>query len=207
MVATTITDKAEGGLATHGNQPVEAASYYRARYYDPSSGRFLREDPVKFSAGMNFYAYVKNEPIDFADPYGLKCVQVTPWQEIPTMSAPGSAQPYLTLQIGNWWVSAGWDYANGQEGSTPISCICYWVASHTRLRKFYREKVEEEAWFECTNCNGTSSRKRETRKSTRYWDKDVMGTPFLPILETKTSGGTVTLHNGEDTCMCAYPTP
>jgi RHS repeat-associated protein len=36
--------------------------YYRARYYDPSVGRFVSEDPVGFSAGMNFYRYVHNSP-------------------------------------------------------------------------------------------------------------------------------------------------
>jgi len=36
-------------------------SYYRARYYDPSIGRFLSEDPTGFNAGNNFYAYVEND--------------------------------------------------------------------------------------------------------------------------------------------------
>src|SRR5579863_9444604 len=46
-------------------------SYYRARYYDPSIGRFLREDPTGFNAGNNFYAYVENDPADQSDPFGL----------------------------------------------------------------------------------------------------------------------------------------
>jgi RHS repeat-associated protein len=48
------------------------ASYYRARYYDPSAGRFLSEDPLRFDAGINFYRYVKNNSTNLADPYGLK---------------------------------------------------------------------------------------------------------------------------------------
>ena len=45
--------------------------YYRARYYDPQSGRFLREDPIKaVVSGMNFYAYVRNNSPNFVDPYG-----------------------------------------------------------------------------------------------------------------------------------------
>jgi RHS repeat-associated protein len=31
--------------------------YYRARYYDPKIGRFISEDPIRFSGGINFYAY------------------------------------------------------------------------------------------------------------------------------------------------------
>ena len=45
--------------------------YYRARYYDPNIGRFLREDPLRFAAGDNFYAYVKNNPVLNVDPFGL----------------------------------------------------------------------------------------------------------------------------------------
>jgi len=47
------------------------ASYYRARYYDASTGRFLREDPTKdVVRGMNFYAYVQNNASNFVDPSG-----------------------------------------------------------------------------------------------------------------------------------------
>jgi len=46
--------------------------YYRARYYDPEIGRFLSEDPLGFEAGVNFYAYVENNPINANDPFGLE---------------------------------------------------------------------------------------------------------------------------------------
>lgn len=51
-----------------------AASYYRARYYDASSGRFLTDDPEGFNAGVNTYAYVLNNPADYTDPFGLDVV-------------------------------------------------------------------------------------------------------------------------------------
>jgi RHS repeat-associated protein len=48
------------------------ASYYRARYYDQNAGRFLSEDPLGFNAKrFNFYSYVLNNPLRFADPLGL----------------------------------------------------------------------------------------------------------------------------------------
>src|SRR5437867_4326047 len=48
--------------------------YYRARYYDPQPGRFLNEDPLGFGQGVNFYAYVANNPINWIDPTALaKC--------------------------------------------------------------------------------------------------------------------------------------
>jgi len=49
------------------------ASYYRARYYDPLTGRFSSEDPIKFRGGVNFYAYVKNRPTVMRDPSGRAC--------------------------------------------------------------------------------------------------------------------------------------
>jgi RHS repeat-associated protein len=45
--------------------------YYRARYYDPSAGRFINEDPIGFMGGANFYAYVGNDPANWVDPLGL----------------------------------------------------------------------------------------------------------------------------------------
>jgi RHS repeat-associated protein len=45
--------------------------YYRARYYDPSVGRFLSEDLISFEGGINFYAYVGNNPTNSTDPFGL----------------------------------------------------------------------------------------------------------------------------------------
>jgi RHS repeat-associated protein len=45
--------------------------YYRARYYDARSGRFISEDPIGFAAGVNFYSYVFGNPINLTDPFGL----------------------------------------------------------------------------------------------------------------------------------------
>ncbi|NGZ04520.1 MAG: hypothetical protein CV090_15875, partial [Nitrospira sp. WS238] len=49
--------------------------YYRARYYDPVTGRFLQEDPIGFDGGdPNLYAYVGNNVPNGKDPKGLaKC--------------------------------------------------------------------------------------------------------------------------------------
>jgi RHS repeat-associated protein len=51
--------------------PETGLYYYRARYYDPSIGRFLSEDPIGFAGGINFYAYVSNQPTRYTDPFGL----------------------------------------------------------------------------------------------------------------------------------------
>jgi RHS repeat-associated protein len=48
-----------------------SASYYRARYYDPATGRFISEDPIQYWGGNNFFRYVHNSPANFTDPFGL----------------------------------------------------------------------------------------------------------------------------------------
>ena len=46
--------------------------YYRARHYDPLTGRFLQTDPLGFRAGdTNVYAYVFNSPMNWRDPTGM----------------------------------------------------------------------------------------------------------------------------------------
>lgn len=45
--------------------------FYRARYYDPNSGRFMSEDPIGFAGeDINLYRYVGNNPINGTDPLG-----------------------------------------------------------------------------------------------------------------------------------------
>jgi RHS repeat-associated protein len=50
----------------------ETGLYYnRARYYDQSVGRFVSEDPTLFRGGIDFYAYVGNNPTNRTDPDGM----------------------------------------------------------------------------------------------------------------------------------------
>ncbi len=67
---------ASTGTAPHfgytGREPDETGLvYYRARYYDPTLGRFTQRDPIGFSGGVNRYRYVNDNPIMYYDPLGL----------------------------------------------------------------------------------------------------------------------------------------
>lgn len=50
----------------------EALYYLRARYYDPTIGRFLSQDPIAVQSGIpDRYSYVANNPVNQTDPSGL----------------------------------------------------------------------------------------------------------------------------------------
>ena len=41
------------------------------RAYNPAIGKFISRDPIEETGGINLYAYVENNPIQYADPSGL----------------------------------------------------------------------------------------------------------------------------------------
>ncbi len=43
--------------------------YLRNRYYDPETGRFINEDPIR--SGGNWYSYASQNPVMFFDMFGL----------------------------------------------------------------------------------------------------------------------------------------
>jgi len=54
-----------------GRIPASASLYYfRARFYNTQTGRFISEDPIGFAGGPNLYSYARNNPIAFIDPTG-----------------------------------------------------------------------------------------------------------------------------------------
>ena len=52
--------------------------YMRNRFYTPTLGRFMNEDPIGLAGGdVSFYRYVLNDPVNALDPWGLKeCTEI-----------------------------------------------------------------------------------------------------------------------------------
>lgn len=61
--------------------------YFRARWYNPETGRWLSKDPKGIAGGLNLYAFCKNNPVCRVDPLGLcdevskliSMIAVSPW--------------------------------------------------------------------------------------------------------------------------------
>jgi RHS repeat-associated protein len=73
--------------------------YMRARYYAPSLQRFVSQDPMEFLGGMNLYAFVLDDPINFFDPFGLDGVPNPQPNPEPTpcmIAGPPSPPPWWT---------------------------------------------------------------------------------------------------------------
>jgi len=63
-----------GGIPQYGYTGREPDNtglvYYRARYYDPETGRFTQPDPIGLEGGTNLYAYAGGDPVNYTDPLG-----------------------------------------------------------------------------------------------------------------------------------------
>jgi RHS repeat-associated protein len=71
--STIMSGEASGNVSEYTGRELDEAGlyFYRARYYDPSIGRFISEDPIGLAGGVNLYAYAQNDPVSMYDPLGL----------------------------------------------------------------------------------------------------------------------------------------
>jgi RHS repeat-associated protein len=81
--------------------------YYRMRYYDSSSGRFISEDPAAFDLRWpDLYLYVNNSPTGLVDPSGLSPQVLGPfictWCWEFNQGAAWMWDGYETMRQRNW---------------------------------------------------------------------------------------------------------
>jgi RHS repeat-associated protein len=72
-VSSTVS--AKGNNVLFQGRELDAESnlmFYRTRYYQPTLGRFVSRDPIRYQAqDENFYRFESGNPIQFVDPIGL----------------------------------------------------------------------------------------------------------------------------------------
>ncbi len=74
---TAITESSTDYLKTpytftgRERDPETGLHYHRARYYNPTAGRWISSDPTEFDSGdSNFYRYAGNNSLNYTDPDG-----------------------------------------------------------------------------------------------------------------------------------------
>ena len=128
----------EPGYAFAGREwePNLSLHFYRARYYDPSTGRFVSEDPITWAGGFNLYRAVENNPANLIDPFGLMSTVAwvhwfTEWMRGEPVPPPIPVTPdYTTVSCQIYLLSfsfskTDWDYYMGGGGGFPKGCGCY----------------------------------------------------------------------------------
>jgi RHS repeat-associated protein len=63
--------------------PEFSAYFYRSRYYDATSGRFLSEDPCRSEVGWSFYSFLDNDTPNLNDWSGCKGSKLPPPPNLP----------------------------------------------------------------------------------------------------------------------------
>jgi len=104
---------------------------FRARWYEPRLGRWMSNDPIGISGGLNLYVAVNNNPVNFVDKDGESAIAAADyWAD---MAGGG----YNQGGFGGWW--------KVQTGNTMGMFINMWHA----------QEMEEHAglageyWDEC----------------------------------------------------------
>lgn len=100
--------------------------YLRARYMDPSIGRFISEDPVK--AGLNWYVYANNNPIMFIDPMGLDALIITKNNAVPVAGTPQGHTSAIYQNKNNEWFYTYW----GNKAAAVIRIPDEYIAEFKR---------------------------------------------------------------------------
>jgi RHS repeat-associated protein len=140
--------------------------FYRARYYDPVTGRFLSEDPISFVGGINFYVYVFNEPTNWRDPSGKDVLECRRPVKVPFAGDTPHTFLYSTQTGGSWGFTTKNDVSGGMATALG-KCVAGSIESESPFDKNGKLKpgyscftVSKDVCYEkCVNDTGNAVRK------------------------------------------------
>jgi RHS repeat-associated protein len=94
---------------------------FRARWYDPVTGRFISKDPSGIANGLNEYVALNNSPVNFVDPTGEAAIEAHQyWMDV----ASGG---FDTARGGGCWGTVG-GYGQAAGASIMTAFIDFWGA-------------------------------------------------------------------------------
>ncbi|MGB5623312.1 MAG: RHS repeat-associated core domain-containing protein [Gammaproteobacteria bacterium] len=113
------------GLRWENRKWCRRSSYGRVlcnyfRIYDPSTGRYLESDPIGLQGGLNTYGYALQNPLVYADPYGL----LNPTKAI--VSIANSVNASRLYATGALKVAAGVGLEGTGLGVAPGAGVAAW---------------------------------------------------------------------------------
>jgi RHS repeat-associated protein len=134
---------------------------YGVRYYSPTDGRWLSQDPLGLKPDTNPYRYVGNHPVQSSDPAGLLTSCNTP------QGAPSCMWAFATIN--------GIAIGSGVVGSslTTAAVIEQWTMAVLMITAAWIDVIGPSAHlFNCCvyNCNGRAVQMTSTSCPTRILD-------------------------------------
>jgi RHS repeat-associated protein len=126
--------------------------YFRARWYDPVSGRWLSKDPIGISGGLNMYAFCGNNPVNFTDAFGLRWFGGGDDPEGWTVGRdkPGSPVKPGPGEIGGWLeknfpaMETMSEYHDALVGFLTDHGVPDWLANIPTMKACYDQAVLKE---------------------------------------------------------------
>jgi RHS repeat-associated protein len=96
----------------------------RARYYSPTHGRFVSEDPIGEAGGTNLYQYAASNPVVLTDPLGLEPPEREPFDFTPVVNG----YPSSSVSLGDALVYTGLTLFGFATGFAAFGMIGYVAA-------------------------------------------------------------------------------
>lgn len=137
--------------------------YFRARWYDPVTGRWLSKDPIGISGGLNQYVGCANNPVNNRDPLGLDVIYL-----VDDTIAALAYQGHAAALVGS--DRSGWTYYSFGVGRSVRTAMDNYDVKHYRT---LREAIFDNPRYDLSIRYRTSecANKRAKRKGNSFFGR------------------------------------